>query len=504
MIELYLRALNGEFSTGSRLALKAFFDSLPGFSLAKALNGEPQDARTSEQYGFLAMQMTKPLGGCPTISATSCYRRREIDIEDVVLNRRILVVLLPALAKAEEEMRNCGKIVVSTLKMTMAKVSGATLQGGYADIIASDQTRAPTPFIAVLDEIGYYMVSGIDVMMAQGRSLGFCIVIAGQDMAAMGKVAPQVAETALANASTLAVGKTVDGAKTMEYVSKVIGEEEVAVTTGMEANHGLLGQRWRDRQDVSFQRTARIKVQDLQNMAPGQFYCLFDGHLEIARSFYIGERFADEFSINRFVKIRGPLDRVPGLDQSIEEDYTRHLEVAVAGLAAESPAPEIDPDDHGEQVVRTMIDAAAVRPPGLQILGMLDALAAIPALPASPVASEASPAPVPTPAVPDPGTVDRSPGKPVPRAPPPGPRSRRPGPTPGSATAARSSWGGLRCLRCPGRRADRSRPRRVHRRSRRRLPSCVPAPGAPAGGDGTAAGRLRTLERGSRAAARRP
>ncbi|MCY4589620.1 MAG: TraM recognition domain-containing protein, partial [Alphaproteobacteria bacterium] len=369
MIELYLRAENGEFSNGARLALKGFFDSLPGFSLHKALNGEGQETKTSEQHAYLSMQLTKPLGGmADDFGHIFNTPLGEIDIEDIVLNRRILVVLLPALQKAEEEMRNCGKIVVANLKMVMAKVSGSTLQGGFAEIIEADQTRAPSPFIVVLDEVGYYMVGGIDVMMAQARSLGFCITLAGQDMAAMQKVSPQVAETALANASTLAVGKTVDGGRTMEYVAKVIGEEEVAVTTGMEARHGLAGQRWRDRQDVSFQKIPRIRVQDLQSLPPGQFYFLFDSRLELARTFFIGENFADEFSINRFLKVRGPMDRVPGLDQSVEERFSRHLEAAIAGLAGDRPAPVIDRDDEAERAVRAMLGVSRPR-------AMLDALA---------------------------------------------------------------------------------------------------------------------------------
>ena len=122
MIELYLRALNDEFSENSRLALKGFFDTLPGFDLKKAFNGEAQDGKSAEQYGFLAMQLTKPLGSLAD-DFGHIFRTPfgEVDIDDIVLNRRILVVLLPALQKAPEEMRNCGKIVVALLKMMMGQ-----------------------------------------------------------------------------------------------------------------------------------------------------------------------------------------------------------------------------------------------------------------------------------------------------------------------------------------------------------------------------------------------
>lgn len=373
---LYLRALRGEFSQGSLLALKGFFDTLPGFKLEAALNGMPQDPKANEQHSFLAMQLTKPLGGmADDFGHIFNTPLGEVDIEDIVLNRRILIVLLPALQKAEEEMRNCGKIVVSNIKMTMAKVSGATLQGGFAQIVEADPTRSPSPMIVVLDEVGYYMVNGIDVMMAQARSLGFCIILAGQDMSAMQKVSAQIAETALANASMLAIGKTVDGAKTMDYIRKVIGEEQVAVANSLQAQDGPLGRTWVDRQEVTFQQTDRVKVQDLQDMAPGQFYFLFDSKLELARTFYIGEEFAPEFAVNRFLKIRGPLDQVPGLDQSVEEAFTAALQQAAAGLASAAAGPEIDPAGPGEAAVRACMRASAERPAMQKIPRMIDALA---------------------------------------------------------------------------------------------------------------------------------
>jgi hypothetical protein len=62
LIPLQLRALNGELSDEATRQLRGFFDTLPGFSLEAALLGEGQPARTTEQTGWLTMQLTKPLG----------------------------------------------------------------------------------------------------------------------------------------------------------------------------------------------------------------------------------------------------------------------------------------------------------------------------------------------------------------------------------------------------------------------------------------------------------
>ena len=319
MIELYLRALKGDFSKSAALALKAFFDTLPGFSLEKAMRGDPPDSKASEQYGFLSMQLTKPLGSLAD-DYGHIFRTPlgEVDIDDVVLNRRILIVLLPALQKAPEEMQMCGKIVVNLVKIMMGNASGSMLQGSRQEIVESKQTRAPSPFIVVLDEAGYYMVKGIDVMMAQGRSLGFMIIIAGQDMAAMQSINAQIAETAAANASIFAAGKTVDGDKTLTFITKLFGRAQVAVSSGYSTEAGFIGPKFRDRMDVSFQEVDKVKVDEMQNMMEGEFYFLFNGTLVRAATFYIGGDFAAGFSVNKFLKVRGPTDRVPGLDQTVE------------------------------------------------------------------------------------------------------------------------------------------------------------------------------------------
>lgn len=323
LIGLYLRAMRGEISGAARLALKGFFDTLPGFSIDRAMNGENQETKTYEQYGYVSMQFTKPLG-----SLADAYGHifrtplGEVDMDDVALNRRILVVLLPALQKAPDEMRNCGKIVVALVKIMMGNAAGFALQGTRRDIVEARQTRAPSPFVVVLDEAGYYMAKGIDVMMAQARSLGFMIVVAGQDMAAMQAVDPQIAETAAANASLLAVGKTVDGFKTVKFVTQLMGRTKVPVTSGYSARSGPLGgSGWVDKMDASFEEVDNVRLQELQGLSEGQFYILFNGRLARAATFYIGDELAENISVNRFLKVCGPADRAPGLDQSAEIDF---------------------------------------------------------------------------------------------------------------------------------------------------------------------------------------
>lgn len=311
LIELYLRALNGEFSEKSRLALKSFFDSLPGFSLERAINGESQDCKAAEQYGFLSMQLTKPLGSlADDFGHIFCTPIGEVDMDDVVLNRRILVVLLPALQKAPEEMRNCGRIIVSMLKMMMGRAAGSELEGNKKDLVDNRVTNSPSPFIAVLDEAGYYMVKGIDTMMAQARSLGFMIVIAGQDMASMQSISPQIAETAAANARLTVAGATEDATRTWQFLRSKFARHRVAVASGQVSKSSFFTTKWVARPDRQFIETDRVPIGELQKLREGEFYFLMESRLVKARAFHIGECWTPWLAINRFLTIRGPDDPI--------------------------------------------------------------------------------------------------------------------------------------------------------------------------------------------------
>ena len=310
LIELYLRSLRGEFSEKSLQALKGFFDSLPGFSLERAFNGEPQEGKAAEQHGFLSMQLTKPLGSLAD-DFGHIFRTPlgEVDLDDVVLNRRILIVLLPALQKAPEEMRNCGRIVVATLKIMMGKAAGSQLEGTKYQIVDSKPTTGPSPFIAILDEAGYYMVKGIDTMMAQARSLGFMIVIAGQDMASMQSVSPQIAETVAANARLTIAGATEDAHRTWEFLQRKFAQHKVAVVSGKISKSGFLNTKWVDRPDRQFISQDRVPIGELQKLREGEFYFLMESKLVKARGFYLGEQWTPWIGINKFLAIRGPTDK---------------------------------------------------------------------------------------------------------------------------------------------------------------------------------------------------
>jgi len=151
--------------------LHTYLTTLPGYKQTSKGN---QEQKTLEQHGYITMQLTRLFGD---MSYTYGYLFQttlgEVDMYDVVINRRILVVLLPALERAPDSLKMLGKLIVGAIKQMMAGCLGNRLEGSVREIVEARPTNAPVPYYVVLDEYGYYAVLGFAVAPAQARSLGF-------------------------------------------------------------------------------------------------------------------------------------------------------------------------------------------------------------------------------------------------------------------------------------------------------------------------------------------
>ena len=133
--------------------IKNYVFNLPGFNPDK--KGK-QVSQVLEQHGFITMQLTRVFSSlADTYGHILRTKLAEVDLKDVVLNRRILVVLLPALEKSPAELSNLGKVIIASLRVMMASGLGDSVEGEYADLIDSKPTNSETPYLCILDEYGY-------------------------------------------------------------------------------------------------------------------------------------------------------------------------------------------------------------------------------------------------------------------------------------------------------------------------------------------------------------
>ena len=286
--------------------LRNYLGTLPGW--VKEKKGK-QVSQVWEQHGFITMQLVRSFSSlADTYGHIIRTNLAEVDFKDVVLNRRILVVLLPALEKSPDELSNLGKIIVSSLKAMMAAGLGEEVEGDYRDVIERKPTHAPTPYLCILDEYGYYAVKGFAVVPAQARSLGFSAIFAGQDLPAFQKASKEEAASIGANTNIKICMKLEDPVDTWDFFTKTAGEAYVTKVDSFQIRDASMTNSYSDTRSSSFEKRARIDLLDLKEQTEGEGHIFFRSKIVRAKMFYAAPPPVKKLKVNQFLKVEAPPD----------------------------------------------------------------------------------------------------------------------------------------------------------------------------------------------------
>ncbi|KTC95939.1 TraM recognition domain-containing protein [Legionella feeleii] len=299
--------------------LRNYVFNLPGYNKEK--KGK-QVSQVLEQHGFITMQLVRVFSSlADTYGHIIRTNLAEVDFKDVVLNRRILVVLLPALEKSPDELSNLGKVIVSSLKAMMAAGLGDQVEGDYRDVILRKPTNSPTPYMCILDEYGYYAVQGFAVVPAQARSLGFSAIFAGQDLPAFQKASKEEAASIGANTNIKICMKLEDPTETWDFFTKTAGEAYVTKVDSFQTKDSSIANSYMDTKSSSFEKRARIDLLDLKDQTEGESHIFFKSKIVRARMFYANPKPVKRLKLNQFLKVEPPPD-----------DYLMKLQKQLSGF----------------------------------------------------------------------------------------------------------------------------------------------------------------------------
>lgn len=292
-----------------RDGLIQYVENLPGY--VKPTPDSPhvdQPESVAEQHGFITMQFTETFGllsdGYGHIMKTQVA---EVDFYDIVINRRILVVLLPALEKSKQSLGNLGKIIVASIKNMMSTTLGSKVEGDRESTIDMKPTKADSPFMTIFDEYGYYSVKGAAVMPAQARSLGFFMIFAGQDYQAFKAGSEDDVGSIIANCAIKICMKLEDPKETFEIFQKAAGQGKVAEIQSYEKDTKASSEKYQTSKNVSISNQDVINVSDLRNQNAGESHMLFKRDTRRLKHFYAEPKLLDEVRLNGFFEVE-PLD----------------------------------------------------------------------------------------------------------------------------------------------------------------------------------------------------
>ncbi|HOW54102.1 MAG TPA: DUF853 family protein [Syntrophorhabdaceae bacterium] len=286
--------------------LRALLGDLPGWEEYRSKGQgrlSPAAGEALRQYGFFVQQWGAPLdllaGMFNRIFDTDAP---EIDMVDVVSNSRILVVLLPSLSYSISTLQALGRLTLNAFRIALTTALGTRVEGDYEEIRREVRRLRPSvPFTLIADEYGSYAVEGFDTILAQGRSLGFGVIISVQELASLFKASETDAKRLIGNTNYKIVMK-VEDTDTARFLEERAGETffmmpDVRNDGRMMENLG----NWEGA--YTFQKGSRLEIRDLTGLEVGEGYIFAGDEVRRFRTRYIPPKgTVKELVLTRYIK----------------------------------------------------------------------------------------------------------------------------------------------------------------------------------------------------------
>jgi intracellular multiplication protein IcmO len=184
--------------------LRSYLSLIPGYDPSKAA----QCQHTKEQHGYLQMLLGWAMHGlCDYWGYIFAAGTSSLDMVDVIANNRILVVEAPDMRLLPLDGPPLAKIVLASVKIELSELlrAGRTRSedgtaNGLPREVPAGERRPLTPI--VLDDVGQYLVPGLDALASTAGNLGFSLVFADRDRRSMMHSNEKVGAAVLVERST--------------------------------------------------------------------------------------------------------------------------------------------------------------------------------------------------------------------------------------------------------------------------------------------------------------
>ncbi len=241
------------------------------------------------------------------------FKYGEVDMFDIIVNRRSLYVMLPSMEKSGNSVKNLGKIVVNQIRAALSKTLGAGIKGSRAEKLEARPTNSTTPMLCILDEYGSYAVEGFGEVAAQARSIGFSTVFAVQDWASLEKADSKgnEAQRIWANTNIKVIMKVEDSKSTMPLVIDRIKEGYVLADQGKEINDDSMMGGFKHQKNVGYKEVKRLDPLKLFKLKNGRMYVIYEDRFHEVQATWLPDNYGgwanvDYVTPNRLLPLAPP------------------------------------------------------------------------------------------------------------------------------------------------------------------------------------------------------
>lgn len=311
VVRLHQQAVTERWHEEARLPVENYLANLAGFDMTLINSPSEWSTEALNQHGYLIQQFTRMLGlFSDTYGHVFSGGAGNIDLRDVVHNDRILVVLIPALELSASEAAALGRLTVSQAAMVLSQDLGEKIEGKARDILVVKKFKDRFPFLWIADEVGAYYTEVFGHLATQVRSLGYSLILAGQDLQRLKSAAGDKIWTLIGNMFTRVAGTLNDPKETLEMFQKAGGSDYQGVQTSMQREAGLMGgSTFRDSDQITLREEQRISVEEVQELNKGEQITIFQGNVVRGSSLYISDEdkvTTEAIRVNRFIEVGAP------------------------------------------------------------------------------------------------------------------------------------------------------------------------------------------------------
>lgn len=316
IVNLYNEATEENWHKEGYSALETYLSNLSGFNMEQRYNPEMWPKEATEQHGFRSMQFLKMLNlfteNYPHIFPDD---GGDVNMADILHNKRFLLILIPALGLSEGEKEALGNMFMSLIKMEIQKDGGHTLEEKKEALELADRRYFGFPFICIFDELAQYKARGLASLFALIRSLKYAGVIGAQDYASMEQYDKGEAQAVMGNTRLKNILSIEDMESTYRMLEAHVGEHSVAQASKIKKSQGLFNEGFVD-EDLQVRDKSRINPTELKGMKPGENLISFMDKLIRSRSFFIPDEDKKssvlQLKLNNFIAVESPIKKNMG------------------------------------------------------------------------------------------------------------------------------------------------------------------------------------------------
>jgi hypothetical protein len=273
-----------------RHCIKAYLCALPGY---RESMGYSQTQTTFDQHGYVEMQWAKMLGMMADVYGHIFNSgNSEVDLVDIIKNRRILLVVLPVLEKSSFYVEALGKLVVAMIRHMASALLASPVTGIHGEHVGMT-TTPERPFLCIFDEASHYLTEGMDILVSQSRGLNIGTVFGTQDLHMMHRANPKIAGTIFANCGTKIIMRSeiLANDPLLEFL------EAFNINGKRPLRDGHIAGGWSDwflgKRSIPLQET-------LGELDPGEFLVVHGGHAAFCRGPYVRFKPVSALELKRY------------------------------------------------------------------------------------------------------------------------------------------------------------------------------------------------------------